>query len=46
MGLGFLETQDVGLVLIHEFEKALLHDGADTVDVPRDEFHRVASMNS
>ena len=40
LGLGFLQAQDVGLVLGDEFLKgAFLDDGADAVDVPRIEFH-------
>ncbi len=40
LGLGFLQAQDVGLVLGDEFLKgALFHHGTNAVDVPAVEFH-------
>jgi hypothetical protein len=42
LGLGFLQAEDVRLMLGHELlERALPHHGADAVDVPRIEFHRL-----
>jgi hypothetical protein len=40
LGFGFLQAKHVWLMCLHECLKhALLHDGANAVDVPRIQFH-------
>ena len=38
-GFGFLEAEDVWVVFEDEVGEVLFEDGADAVDVPREEFH-------
>ncbi len=43
--LGFLEAQDVRFLGVEKFEKVLLQDSAQAVDVPGNEFHAGEKFN-